>query len=84
MKTLESEAEIRVDGNVKLLSPMPAWLKPGRTHVLLVVDSVTVGGPGAGVSSASAVITPQPGSLKGFWMAPNFDEPLEDFKEYME
>jgi hypothetical protein len=84
MKTLESDAEIRADGNVKLLSPMPAWLKPGRAHVLLVVDSVPDGGPNVGVSPASAVITPQPGSLKGFWMSPDFDEPLEDFKEYME
>jgi hypothetical protein len=82
MKTLESDAEIRADGNVKLLSPMPAWLKPGRTHILLVVDSVADGG--AGVSSPSEIITPQPGSLKGFWMAPDFDEPLADFKEYME
>lgn len=24
------------------------------------------------------------GSLPGIWMAPDFDEPLEDFKEYME
>jgi hypothetical protein len=23
------------------------------------------------------------GSLKGLWMAPDFDEPLEDFKDYM-
>jgi hypothetical protein len=30
------------------------------------------------------VTIPQPGSLKGFWMAPDFDEPLQDFKEYME
>lgn len=31
--------------------------------------------------------TPRPrfGSAKGMvWMAPDFDEPLEDFKEYME
>jgi hypothetical protein len=27
---------------------------------------------------------PQPGCLKGFWMSPDFDEPLEDFKEYAE
>ena len=28
---------------------------------------------------------PQPGCLKGtFVMAPDFDEPLEEFKEYME
>jgi antitoxin (DNA-binding transcriptional repressor) of toxin-antitoxin stability system len=27
----------------------------------------------------------QPGSARGkIWMAPDFDEPLEDFKEYME
>jgi antitoxin (DNA-binding transcriptional repressor) of toxin-antitoxin stability system len=29
-------------------------------------------------------IAPVAGSLKGFWMAPDFDEPLEDFREYME
>ena len=29
--------------------------------------------------------TPQPGCMKGkIWMADDFDEPLEDFKEYME
>jgi antitoxin (DNA-binding transcriptional repressor) of toxin-antitoxin stability system len=27
---------------------------------------------------------PQPGCLKGFWMADDFDAPLEEFKEYME
>ena len=76
MKSLESDAEILPDGNVRLLSPMPAWLKPGRAHVLLVVDSVP--------DAAASRITPQPGSLKGFWMSPDFDEPLEDFKETME
>ena len=40
IKTLESDAEIHADGNVKLFSPIPAWLKPGRAQVLLVVDSV--------------------------------------------
>jgi len=24
------------------------------------------------------------GCLKGFWMSPDFDEPLDDFKDYME
>lgn len=76
MRTLESDVEILADGKVKLLSPIPAWLKPGRAHVLLVVDSP----PGA----SNSRIIPQPGSLKGFWMAPDFDEPLADFKEYME
>ncbi len=75
MKTLESDAEILADGKLKLLSPIPDWLKPGPAHVLLVVDS--------GTDPTTPRVTPRPGSLKGFWMAPDFDEPLEDFKEYM-
>ena len=39
MKTLETDIEIGADGSVKLLSPLPAWLKPGRAHVLMTVDS---------------------------------------------
>ena len=27
--------------------------------------------------------TPQPGSLKGFRMTADFDDPLDDFKDYM-
>ena len=38
MKTLETDAEINVDGSMKLLSPLPVWLKPGRRRLLLVVD----------------------------------------------
>ena len=40
MKTLETDIEIGADGSVRLLSPLPAWLKPGRAHVLMTVDSV--------------------------------------------
>ena len=39
MKTLETDIEIGADGSVKLLSPLPAWLKPGRAHVLMTVES---------------------------------------------
>ena len=39
MKTLETDIEIGADGSVRLLSPLPAWLKPGRAHVLLTVES---------------------------------------------
>jgi hypothetical protein len=81
---LESDVEIRADGNVKLLSPLPAWLKPGRARVLLMVDSVLPDGLDTVALSPVPVTIPQPGSLKGFWMAPDFDEPLEDFKVYME
>ena len=37
MNTLETDIEISADGNVRLLSPLPAWLRPGRSHVLLVM-----------------------------------------------
>jgi hypothetical protein len=40
MNTLETDIEIGADGSVKLLSPLPAWLKPGRAHVLMRVESV--------------------------------------------
>ena len=39
MKTLETDIEIAADGSLRLLSPLPAWLKPGRAHVLLTVES---------------------------------------------
>ena len=40
MNTLETDIEIGADGSVKLLSPLPAWLKPGRAHVLMTVKPV--------------------------------------------
>ena len=38
MKTLETDVEISADGSLKLLSPLPSWLRPGRSHVLLVLS----------------------------------------------
>ena len=35
MKMLDTDIEIGVDGSVRLLSPLSAWLKPGRAHVLM-------------------------------------------------
>ena len=40
MKTLETDIEIGTDGSMRLLSPLPAWLKPGRAHVLMTVESL--------------------------------------------
>ncbi len=37
MQTLETDAEIHPDGSMQILSPLPAWLKPGRSHLLLVL-----------------------------------------------
>jgi hypothetical protein len=39
MNTLETDIEIGPDGSMRLLSPLPAWLKPGRAHVLMTVES---------------------------------------------
>jgi hypothetical protein len=37
MHTLETDIEVSADGSLKLLSPLPEWLKPGRVHVMLSV-----------------------------------------------
>ncbi len=37
MHTLETDVEVGADGSLKLLSPLPDWLKPSRMHVLLSV-----------------------------------------------
>ena len=45
MNTLETDIEIAADGSMRLLSPLPDWLKPGRAHVLLTVPDTTEGRP---------------------------------------
>lgn len=39
MNILETDVEVSADGSLKLLSPLPEWLKPGRAHVLLSVPN---------------------------------------------
>ena len=41
MNTLETDVEVSADGSLKLLTPLPAWIKPGRMHLLLSEASVT-------------------------------------------
>jgi hypothetical protein len=41
MNTLETDVEVSADGSLKLLSPLPEWLKPGRVHVVLSVPNGT-------------------------------------------
>jgi hypothetical protein len=38
MNTIRTEVEITTDGSLKLLSPLPAWLKPGRAQILVMVN----------------------------------------------
>lgn len=37
MNTIRTEVEITPDGGLKLLSPLPAWLKPGRAQIMVMV-----------------------------------------------
>jgi len=54
MNTLETDIEIAADGSLKLLSPLPAWLKPGRAHVVLTVtDEVAGSNPKRSISVAT-------------------------------
>lgn len=39
MNTFETDVEVSADGSLKLLSPLPECLKPGRAHVLLSVKN---------------------------------------------
>ncbi len=64
------------------LSEIVAGMVPGEELVLTADDE-----PVAIVTRPRRTSWPcRPGSAKdrSFWMAPDFDAPLEDFKEYME
>ncbi len=37
MQSLETDIEIGADGSLKLLTPLPSWMKPGRVHVLMTL-----------------------------------------------
>lgn len=64
------------------LPELVAGMTPGEELVL-----TTAGEPAAVVTRPSRTSWPcQPGTAKNktFWMAPDFDAPLDDFAEYME
>ncbi len=79
MSTITAILEPNVDGTLHL--PLPAELRHGKVRIIATLEPVA-----AAVEPASDETTssPKPGSLTGFRMAPDFDEPLEDFKDYME
>lgn len=77
MSTITAILEPDADGTLHL--PLPAELRHGKVKVE------------AKLEPAEPQPAPRAGSLKGFGalkgklgMAPDFDEPLDDFKEYME
>jgi hypothetical protein len=53
MNTLETDVEIAADGSMRLLSPPPAWLKPGRAHVVLTMTDATEGKPKRQIPTAT-------------------------------
>ncbi len=74
MSTITAILEPDPDGSLHL--PLPPELRGGKVHVTATLLPIPLEDP-------------QPkrgfGALKEkFWMAPDFDEPLDDFKEYME
>ena len=77
MSTINAILTPSPDGTLHL--PLPVEWRDQPIKVRAELEPVS-----AAAERGSAMVTPQPGSLKGFWMAPDFDEPLEDFKEYME
>jgi len=71
MSTITAIIEPEADGTLRL--PLPEELKHVRVKVVATLES------------AETVKPPRKaGSLKGFWMAADFEAPLEAFKEYME
>lgn len=54
VNTLETDVEVSVDGSIRLLSPLPPWLKPGRAHLLLVASD------GGGTKAGKQVPTATP------------------------
>ena len=57
MKTLEADVQVGADGSLKLLVPLPSWLKPGRRHVVLVVDDAAPRARANVSAKAAALLT---------------------------
>ncbi len=71
MSTITAILEPAADGTLHL--PLPEELRHGKVEIV------------ATLRAAPASAAPRlPGSLKGFWMAPDFDAPLEEFRDYTE
>lgn len=72
MSTITAILEPEPDGSLRL--PLPPELRHGKVRIEAKVE------PADGASPR-----PRFGCLAGkIWLAPDFDEPLEDFREYVE
>ena len=76
MSTISLILEPEADGTLHL--PVPAELRGSRVKVEAILEPVEQAAA-QGVQGLKGF-----GALKGqIWMAPDFDEPLDDFAEYM-
>ncbi|MEI6233735.1 MAG: DUF2281 domain-containing protein [Planctomycetota bacterium] len=79
MSTITAILEPQPDGTLHV--PIPDELRHGKVKLVATLEIVPP------VNDLTASVKPagrKAGSLKGtFWMSPDFDEPLDDFKDYM-
>ncbi len=67
-----------VDAQGQAIITLPPSVKPGAHRAVLQIEDEVASSP------EKKRVVPKAGSLKGIWMSPDFDAPLEDFREYME
>jgi hypothetical protein len=72
MSTITAILEPEADGTLHL--PVPEELRHGKVEVTATLRSVPEAEP----------LRERPfGTIKGIWMAPDFDDTPEEFREYM-
>lgn len=76
MITIEETLVVDAEGHAMLT--LPPSVKPGAHRAVLQIEDEVASAP------EKKRVARKAGSLKGFWMSPDFDAPLEDFREYME
>ena len=69
MSTITVILEAASDGTLHL--PVPEELRHGKVEVVATLRPAPAERP-----------VLRAGCLKGFWIAPDFDAPIEDFKDY--
>jgi hypothetical protein len=76
MITIQETLVVDAEGHAVIT--LPPSVKPGPHRAVVQIEDEI-----ASVPERKRVV-PKAGSLKGIWMSPDFDAPLEDFQEYME
>ena len=76
MITIEETLVVDEEGHAVIT--LPPSVKPGRHRAVVQIEDEVASAP------EQKWVAPKAGCLKGFWMAPDFDAPLDDFREYME